>query len=64
MQDVHKEGMVSLLSAFLDRYEGIKEVRVESDIQRRIPGLKPIMIKVQSWMEEQLVVKSVGLTYF
>jgi hypothetical protein len=48
MNDVTKEGMVSLLSAFLDRYEGIKEVRVESDIQRRIPGLKPIMIKIQS----------------
>lgn len=64
MQDVSKEGMVPLLSNFLDRYEGIKEIRVEPDIQRRVPGLKPIMIKVQSWMEEQQTVKSVGLTYF
>jgi hypothetical protein len=52
MKYVTKDGMVSLLSTFLDRYEGIKEVRVENDIQRRIPGLKPIMIKVQSQMDE------------
>jgi hypothetical protein len=46
MQDVSKEGMIALLSNFLDRYEGIKDIKIESDIQRRIPGLKTIMIKV------------------
>jgi len=64
MEDVSKEGMIALLSNFLDRYEGIKDIKIESDIQRRIPGLKPIMIKVQSLMEDQSVIKQVGLTYF
>lgn len=65
MKDVSREGIVALLSTFLDRYEGIKEVKIESDLQRRIPGLKPIMIKVNSWMDaEKPLAKSVGLTYY
>lgn len=32
MQDVTKEGTVSLLSTVLDRYEGIKEVKVDADL--------------------------------
>lgn len=41
-----REGIVSLLTTFLDRYEGIKEIKIEADLQRRIPGLKPVSIKV------------------
>jgi hypothetical protein len=46
MANVDKDGVVSLLSVFLDRYEGIKELVIENDLARRMPGLKPIMIKV------------------
>lgn len=64
MKDVSREGIVSLLSSFLDKYEGIKEVKIETDLQRRLPGLKPIIIKVHSYMNADPVVKTVGLTYY
>lgn len=65
MANVDKDGVVSLLSVFLDRYEGIKELIIENDLARRMPGFKPIMIKVQSWLDENNPqIKPVGFTYY
>lgn len=64
MQDVTMEGTVSLLATILDRYEGIKEVKIDAELQRRLPGVKPIMLKVQSLMNDPMEVKLVGLAYY
>ncbi len=64
MQDVTKEGTVSLLTTILDRYEGKKEVKLDADLQRRIPGVKPLMLKVQSFMTDPMEIKLVGLAYY
>jgi hypothetical protein len=46
MKDVNREGVVNLLSLFLNRYEGKKEVKIDIELARRIQGLKPVLIKI------------------
>jgi hypothetical protein len=46
MKDVNREGVVNLLSLFLNRYEGKKEIKIDIDLARRIQGLKPVLIKI------------------
>jgi len=51
MTDVSREGIVSLLSLLFDRYEGIKDVKIESEMARKFTGIKPLSISVTSWMD-------------
>ena len=46
MKDVIREGVLYLLSLFLNRYEGKKEVKIDIELARRIQGLKPVLIKI------------------
>ena len=36
MENISKDGVINILSTFLDRYEGIKEIKVDVDLQRRL----------------------------
>ena len=36
MENITKDGVITILSTFLDRYEGIKEIKVDVDLQRRL----------------------------
>ena len=64
MRSLEKEGTIQLLSTYFDRYEGIKEVKFDTDLQRKYPGLRPMKIKVYSLFGEKPVAKQVDLTHY
>jgi len=44
MANANEEGMVSLLSLFMDRYEGKKEIKAEVNPVQRVQTYKPFSL--------------------
>ena len=44
MNNSNNEGVISLLSTFMDRYEGKKDLKPEMSLVSRVQGIKPIAL--------------------
>lgn len=44
MENSNEEGMVSLLSLYMDRYEGKKDLKAESNPAVRVQSYKPFAL--------------------
>jgi|LauGreDrversion4_2_1035121.scaffolds.fasta_scaffold255150_2 hypothetical protein len=44
MDNANEEGMVSLLSLFMDRYEGKKEIKTDVNPVQRVQNFKPFTL--------------------
>jgi hypothetical protein len=45
-----KKGVIQIISLFLDRFEGIKEIKPENPMAARFPTIRPMSIDVHMKM--------------